>query len=127
MDHPEAVDHSVRELGRDDLTGETVSQDLAPELAPHGGREGREQLIRQAGVGRQPARLDRILQDQLGGGQQHRQLGPGEPRPARRAPGERVVVHQPFGPAIEHAVVLELLDQPHVRRGQSCAWRLRDR
>src|SRR3546814_13250942 len=61
--------------------------------------EGGGELARQRRVVRQVAILDRILQRELGGRQQHREFGARQPAPFARAAHQLVVRRQQIGRA----------------------------
>ena len=114
------VDEPVGELGRHDLAAQPVRVDRLGEALAHRGREGGVEIGGERRIGGERARLNRVLQRQLGGRQQHRQLGPGQPLALLPAAQQRFVVGQPLDLAVEPARRLERLDRADVaghRRG----------
>ena len=71
--------------------------------------------------------LQRILQHQLGGREQHRQFGAAQPLAFGLAAQQRLVVGQALGGAIKVPAVLQRFDQPQLGAQRAAAARLRDR
>ena len=64
----------------------------------------------------EPARLDGVLERQLGGGEQHRQLGTRQPVALGRAAEQNVAGRETLDRAVEPAFALENLDAARVAR-----------
>ena len=107
-----AVDHRIGELGGDDLAPQPVLLERIREPLGNLRREIAQQLARQIGIVRH-GRVEQLgVERELGVGEQHRELRPGERLRAPAALGDLHVVGQVLDRAVELAAGLQDLHQP---------------
>ena len=90
-------------------------------------RKGVQQFAFQPRIVDNMAMFQRRLQRQLGAGQQHRQLGPGQSLAVGRAARQHISIGQAFAAAVKIAGGLQLLDQADLRGERGAATGLGDR
>ncbi len=106
-----AVDHRVGELGGDDLAAQPVLLERVGEALGDRGRKIAQQLAPEIGIVRH-RRVEQLgVERELGIGEQHRELRPGQRLRAPPALGELDVVGQELDRAVELAAGLEDLHQ----------------
>ena len=111
MDKTHPVDHAVGHFRGDDFTTQLVMLDHAGVPMAHRRRECRKEFRHQRRVVGEIGVLDGILERELRGCENDRELGPREPVPVLRAPREQVIRWQSLDDAIEPTGRLERLDQ----------------
>ena len=126
-DDAEPVDEAVGDLGGDDLPAQPMGEDGVAVPLAHRPGEGVAELGRQRRIVGEFRRLDRRLQPHLGGRQQDRQLGPGQPQILLGAAEQLLVAVQPLDRAVELAALLEDLDDADELRQRPRAAPLGDR
>ena len=116
MHRPHTVDDAVGKLGGDDFAPQAVAGNLGPERLAHFDRERSDQILLQYRIIDHIAVFQRLLQRQLGGGQQHGQFGAGEPLPGSGTTGIILGAGKARGLAIKVARFFQHVDQPGKRR-----------
>jgi hypothetical protein len=109
---PAAIHDGVGELGRDDLAAQTMRGDGIGEAPAHLLGEIALELAAEIGIVGDGALQELVVEGELGIGEEHRKLGPGEALAQARPLGQGGVVGQEFDRAVEPPLALQSLHQP---------------
>ena len=126
---PAAVDDRVGELRRDDLAPQLVAGDRVRICLAQRLREIADEFAGEIGIVRHRGFEQRVVQRELGIGQEHGEFRPGQAFAALLALGELGVARQVLDRAVEFSVLLQRLHQEAQarRRGRALRFGQRER